>query len=614
MQNDTFAPPNTEKDLYAVKKWGIYGELGEGDNIKVRFVQTVLNPAELNTIKLVPNIRGSEKWDVRDLFQREIDEDRVLEGILPYFKSKDKVKFFNPLTLAILPMKDELTQIEDEIEKLSEYIEPLNGHDSLTFEKNNFYKLSLWNSKLVEESSFTQISWNPNKCHVVAIDGQHRLSGLKRWYDSSDQDSEILKWKIPVVLLIIDKIDPSLGKTSLLEVVRKTFVYINEKAERINECRKILLDDESINCLATQELVQDSHSNDILQYEERDNDKLPLIFFDWRGVEKNGKREKSMVAIKDIIEINKWFEHYLLGEDGKKEQRDALFLENISEKLKYQYGNDRKIISPEDLGIVREQIKDTIIDGFSYFLSNFKPYKTYIQECRKIEKDAIDAHSDIADHAFAKIRFGKVYNLSGNIKDEVDDRAKEFIHLLSDLKNKTFYSLLRKDIGARGIVYAYGILKDILDVEWKTTKSWLEYSTYITEYFDKLYKDNPVLFFDVWDLEEKEEYNLFKYIFFDRNGNIINYRHEDAVNGYGSLIVIALLSKLKNEFSDSFINENFSNFSSNLKTTIQKGYRAEYKALNKNDFPGPELNKRANKDSVVESDKRIIELQKYFDL
>lgn len=40
--------------------------------------------------------------------------------------------------------------------------------------KNNYFKFMI----LKSDQSFARIEWNEKKCHIVAIDGQHRLSGL----------------------------------------------------------------------------------------------------------------------------------------------------------------------------------------------------------------------------------------------------------------------------------------------------------------------------------------------------------------------------------------------------------------------------------------------------
>ena len=97
-------PPKPEEIVYNKTKFGYFGELGTGAHAHLRFLQTALSVEDLDSVTLIENIPGSETWDVRDLFQRDVDKERVTREILPYLKDKTKVKFFNPLTLALLPL------------------------------------------------------------------------------------------------------------------------------------------------------------------------------------------------------------------------------------------------------------------------------------------------------------------------------------------------------------------------------------------------------------------------------------------------------------------------------------------------------------------------------
>ena len=53
--------PNQPVNPYKKEKWGYYGELGEGANSKIRFLQTVISHEELNDITLISNIPGERK-------------------------------------------------------------------------------------------------------------------------------------------------------------------------------------------------------------------------------------------------------------------------------------------------------------------------------------------------------------------------------------------------------------------------------------------------------------------------------------------------------------------------------------------------------------------------
>ena len=73
---------------------GFFGKFGRGSNVEVRYLQSVITHEFLSNIKLIEEIDGSDKWNVKDLFQRNVDHDRVENELVPYFKDKSKVKFF----------------------------------------------------------------------------------------------------------------------------------------------------------------------------------------------------------------------------------------------------------------------------------------------------------------------------------------------------------------------------------------------------------------------------------------------------------------------------------------------------------------------------------------
>ena len=65
-------PPVSELK-YNQQKLGYFGELGSGANARIRFLQSAVTKDELDNITLIEHIPGSERWQIRDLFQRDVD-------------------------------------------------------------------------------------------------------------------------------------------------------------------------------------------------------------------------------------------------------------------------------------------------------------------------------------------------------------------------------------------------------------------------------------------------------------------------------------------------------------------------------------------------------------
>ena len=99
-------PPQV-RNIYNQQRDGVYGVFGSGSGLQAFYLQSAIAPSELKQLDLISDISGSEKWSVRHLFQRDVDNKRIEESLLPYLETVDKIKFFNPLTLTILPMADD---------------------------------------------------------------------------------------------------------------------------------------------------------------------------------------------------------------------------------------------------------------------------------------------------------------------------------------------------------------------------------------------------------------------------------------------------------------------------------------------------------------------------
>jgi hypothetical protein len=579
--------------VYNFSKLGIYGELGQGANAKIRFLETVITKDELDNITLISQIPGSETWEVRDLFQRDVDDNRVTNQILPYLKNDTLVKYFNPITLILLPMSDSGKEVLKEIE----FISPEISEDSQikeVYEKKNYYKFSIFDN----DEPLAKIEWNNQKCVLVAIDGQHRISALKRW--KSEPNNKFEDWKIPVIILNIFKVNKLDDTANILEVVRKTFRYINTKSEEVNTARDILLNDESVNAICAQELIQFAHENDTKPILSRDRSILPLIFFDWQGRVSNGKQVDFGASIKSIEEIYKWFEEYILDEDGKEKQRNELGLTDLIPQLQ-SYGRELPLTHDDALR-VREQFRGSLLPGILYLLQNFIPYDQFISQARDIEDSAV-TRSDLAQHAFMKLRFGS-HNAPS---DQVTAVELEFENLkvqFKNLKDNFPKIILLNDVGMRAVVYSYGSCRTELNSYLSNTKPWLEYSIEFTNAINEIYEEG-------WfqnSLDPQKKVFLIN-LLYDEADVIINYKIEQAKDAFGAFLVILVFRKFLN-FS-IITNNDFENiwgdYSSILRKTYAMGRRKFYKSQLSATWQGnvPDLNAEIRRRAEVDANSRV---------
>jgi hypothetical protein len=598
-----------EVDAYQRKHRGVYGEFGAGANARVRFIQTAMQPETLQSVNLISSIPGSEKWDVVDLFQRNVDAKRVEESIVPYLEDRDKIKFFNPLTLVVLPLDQTGKGVYKELPKLEEKED--DGYQLL--ENAPFYRV-----KLTTDQSFGVLEWNPDKCRLVAIDGQHRLSALHRIYRQPQPKVDISSWKVPVVLLVIEKEEPSSTSASLLELIRNTFVYINTQAVRVNSSREILLNDESPNAVCTQEFVRYCHQNDVKPLGDRDSSRIPLLLIDWRGDTSNERPVFSPAALKSVEEIKLWHEAYILGEDFSNEQRVELHVDDAVPPLRgFQKGG---ALSSSEAGWIRESYAQHVLPGLMHFLENFEPYKGYISALREMEQQHIE-ESDIKQYAFMQLRFG-THDAPDEQREDVHEAYTELVNEIAGLKGM-LPDLIKKDIGMRGIVYALGKLKRVMVDDLLNRGgdrlSWVEFSRQVLPVFNELHAEH--WFDDINDTSfagSEEIPQFLSLVAFESNGNVTNYRITDMEGGLGSLLSIIVASRLANagKLSIQALKDLWEEQQIVLAKTIQREARKMHKARLKPTFTGTmdQFNTKVKQEAEETVKERIFELGTYIGL
>jgi hypothetical protein len=595
-------PPSGNLNPYPRRKNGYSGALGKGANVEIRFLQTAISREELDSIDLIENIPGGEKWDVKDLFQRAVDKDRVGKSILPYLQNDELVKFFNPLTLVLLPFDSTMAAVEKELEFVPAKVEVIDGHSYQVFEKEGYYKLNIHNT----EPAFSSIEWNEHKVKVVAIDGQHRLAALKRWKSDPVRGQELASWSIPVVILALYKEGKEVETPNILEVVRKTFIYINSTAEGINESRRILLDDESVNCICTQEVIQCAHTNDQNELIENvDSTKVPLMFYDWRGEVIGNRPNPGAASVIEVKEVEQWFANYIFSEDGSSDQEKALNLEDMVPPLR-SFGVNQKL-NHEDAERVRVQFRKHFLPAYSFLMENFKPYRNYIIECRQLQYREHN-EDDLARFAFQKIFFG-THRAGPELFTAIENKYQEIVEGFTIIKSNSFHELLSRDIGMRGVWSAFGALKPLKDSFETRTVDWLEYSKWFTDNLNSVYENG---WFHSWSALGKDQKRFLTHIAYDPSGQIINYKYKDVSYAFGAVMALLIAKSVS---SVEFMENVWSEMSTNLRSPLKKGIRKLVRAELAIDYSGTptQFAKDVNEKTDKDVDKWIKSFRKYLD-
>lgn len=564
---------------YNETRVGVAGEIGTG-RYGVRYLQSAIPIQEIDTLTLVSELPDSERWHVRQLFQRDIDKKRVLEEIMPYFKHAQKIKFFNPLTIVLMPMDNSGRVLcgvgEDESSATLQ-----DGTPVRICEADGHYKLT-WPAKSYPYGS---VEYNTKCVKLVAVDGQHRLSALKRlWreHHATHADPTFTKvgfenWRIPVVLLIFPPLAKGAAKPQghvLLENVRDIFVTINTNAQRPNRCREILLNDYSVTAICCQELLDFCH---------KENSPLPLLFFDWRAHDRSEDNfyPENEHAFLRVEELEDYHIHYLLSESQpgvvlSQKQRDALFFDSISPAVDE---NDQSALREA----VRKRYRETLMPAVVHVFSTFKPFASYADFLKQLQTDL---DTDIKKYAMNELLYG-IHHAPENLYEAIAQMVNG-MKKRCEAKKKELPRLFTNIIGGRAIFAGLALAHASKSEAEKKTPPWKDAAQWYVEHMNRAYDDG------LFNYDQK----LLRHIAVDHNDHVVNYRLPDQDDAFGAYC--ALIACARSNGKGQFLEE-INTYLNALEDTIFRGFKKELRPQIKDTNPGMD---RAEINRLVEKRAR----------
>lgn len=584
---------------YNQKLSGFFGEFGKGGGAQIFFIQTAITPSQLDKISLISDIEGSEKWEVRDLFQRDVDLDRVQEGLVPYLLDQNAIKFFNPLTLTFIPSDASHESFAASIPNI-----PMKTKDFDEYEYNCFENQDHFQFRYIEGSNENGVvEWNDTKTKLVAIDGQHRLSALKNVYtDQAGRGGiDFDNWSIPVVLFGVRSVDENITKDQrTLDIIRRTFIYINTEAREPTPTRQILLNDTKVNEICTQEFVNYFHNNDCSN--DRDPSILPLFLFDWRGAEKGSRTIHTPGTIKTVAEIRDWLECYIMGENFSPDQEAILELKPRGETQVLKNAFHAKSLSPANVKALRDLFNHKVLPGLVQVIQEFEPIKQYGSRVREIEDEFL-AKSTEARHAFSKFRFGTSRAHSTLLKN-VEQHELKIVEAIEDAKESCIPDLIRKDIGMRGVIYAYGeIFKKLNHHLGK--EDFFEYSVWYKSKLNELYGDGWFGPFKGRNAVSPSKFKCLRHIAYSHTEEIINYRIDDSRKALGCFVTMIILANAfkANELNEILFTENYNRYRDVIHSTAITGFKKQVRPKVIEDLPNDSNAKAINAEIKIRAEK-----------
>jgi len=339
------------------------------------FVTTVALEDAADDLHLTTEIPGAENvhWSLDELYQRDIDWNRVEQRITPYLRDIENPQFFNSVTIALLPLDSTKGETVDEFSTSVDWRPPLHETRVKYGKEINVGPISFgfWDSwQLPTDAAFRsgRMRWNKDQVFAVAIDGQHRLAAIKTLADTSKSSPEVASTRVPVILLIFDE---KLGfesphQKTTVELLRQLFIDLNKHAQTVSRGRQILLDDRDPHSLCVRSLLEDELSENLNSLADSPP-RMPLSLVDWHSEQAKFEVGPYLTTVLGLD----WLVSQVLETKPIRDFTDYRAVATQIKKLQNRLGIDLP-----DARIRLEDLESFQLRPFSYSLTDLSLIKT----------------------------------------------------------------------------------------------------------------------------------------------------------------------------------------------------------------------------------------------
>lgn len=403
--------------------YGMRGEFSLSGNVRVPYFTALMDITRVtHELKSHEEVSPSLEtvYSLVELFQRQIDIDRVRREIVDgYLRSPTKLKFFNSITIVLLP-KNELGKITSSFEDYENndppVPDPVAGRFDQNFTEGDGKKKIVFGGVqfvTTRSENISRLRWDVNRVDAVAVDGQHRLKAMKLWMEGKNQQlSDIERpTRIPVIFLLLHDRAGFVGNGSsqnngIKGIAREIFTDLNKNAREVDLATQIILDDLSVEACCVRSLLTDATCTD-------DDKLLPLSLLRWQ--EANNRFDQKYylnslvnlhLLVKDLLglklpdpmsrsDVNTFIGNIsgLLGTGSpRKLMHDGVALGDYYKSAYFEEGDDEPVAP---FSTLPSHYLPSAVEGFKQYFSvwllkllrEFKPYGQLIAYAR--EKDLI---------------------------------------------------------------------------------------------------------------------------------------------------------------------------------------------------------------------------------
>ncbi|TWO31500.1 hypothetical protein E1J38_013325 [Seonamhaeicola sediminis] len=374
-------------------------------------------------ILLVNDLRGDARWGMNKIIQRNISNKRVLEIKNEYLESSNRlIKFFPAITVVLLP--------KSEGEPRQNYNSSEEGFDNIDFIKVE---------KHYEDDSYlmnlpVSISWDKNKISALVIDGQHRVSAIREFYNQKNETT-YNNISIPVSFVIFKNITD----IDLIQATRALFIDVNNTPRLVSEEKLIFIDDRNIQRRITAKILG---AND-------------------PGNQEEDIYQKMLNDENFCLDKNDFINRYLLEESGKDDEEHRGFLSNHRTLFPWEISNimtvHRNILAnillkymdadkTRDIRSIAKQLNSTILEEIELTESVEELSESKIQKIkdRLISNGLSDSELEVFDNLLIlrtrhleELQQAQRDFMTGSVADSEEEAdLEEFKRILNNIYNQ----------------------------------------------------------------------------------------------------------------------------------------------------------------------------------
>lgn len=476
----------------------VYGSYKWLNDSPIHYFLTSLSVKSLwDDVRLMNEIPGVEKWGFEALFQRVVRPEWVRQMKAQYLTSKERFKFFPPVTIALLPCLDDVPQRNYEGDGKFHYEGIESGGVQVSLPGLDIQFPTADAKEFPDFGNPGIIKWNKRKYSALAIDGQHRISALREFVPQTSQEAQTKD--VPAVILVFDPQLPQ-GR-DLIQATREIFIDINKNAKTVDDSRLILLDDRNFYNGLTRKTILQAYPNgedpSEVAYESIEEGiglSIP------RGIPQELVDTAMGRDAADVNKLKPWqftsafivkrAIHYFFFEDSfarfeemletsgfQTDAEDDFEAEIARRREEYEDGSpdEDEHIADQDMLSFRPSITEKLVDRAMRMhrslllgvFTAFQPYKEHIENFAKVSKSA-----DAADVRSLMLSEGSIPGGAVGYETKVAQELKQDLARFRKLK-RTIESLSKPvgwdanlvwySIFQRGLVYQPMLIRRALD-------------------------------------------------------------------------------------------------------------------------------------------------------